>query len=245
MSEHFEEFEHPKIDLVEYLNRNLSSYGLTAEQAEWIERYLEKSPDSLKLIVHEIGTIVSDGSINVQDIPFIVDCISTIYHDRAVLTEMMDIDHLIAFVKYTIDCMIDSDTIVAHFFEKKTLKFFVDASLDVLKFKFPTTIPAPSPEPVLSDIEEIIDTLSAVDVPTPVLDAVHDILDTLSVPDIVPVPVLNPPADITNTPPEVVAPVESELVEPVAEVANKQSTTNPEITEQKTCCIGYWGFLHF
>jgi hypothetical protein len=129
--------------LINYLLSNLPSYHLTEEQMEWIHQYFKKSPDSLKQIIESIENILSDGVINLQDIPEIVKCISTIFHERSILMDMTNLTNLILLTRYTLDCMIDTNMIVTNIFEKKTLEFVVNSSLDLLQYHFIESPPQP------------------------------------------------------------------------------------------------------
>ena len=154
----------PKYDiLMEYFLTKLPSYQLTIQQVEWIYHYFEKSPETLKQIVEQIENIVSDGVINVEDIPEIIKCISTIYHERSLLMNMTELTNIILLIRYTLDCMIETDMIVTNYFEKKTLEFVVNSSLDLLQYQFVL----PSVTPITKTTEEnTLDTPKTEDIET-------------------------------------------------------------------------------
>ena len=136
-------------NLTDYLLTKLPSYQLTKEQIEWIHQYFEKSPDSLQQIIEEMENILSDGVIDVKDIPRIVKCISIIYHERSVIMDMADLSNLLLLVRYTLDCMIETNMFITHYLEKKTLEFVVDSSLDLLQYNFSTpSIDNPPNQPI-------------------------------------------------------------------------------------------------
>jgi len=139
--------------LMNYLLTKLPSYQLTKQQVEWIHHYFEKSPESLKQIIEQVESILSDGVINIEDVPAIIKCISTIYHERALLMEMADLSNLILLVRYTLDCMIDTNMVATNYFEKKTLEFVVNSSLDLLQYQFVPTAPSTTANKETKEVE--------------------------------------------------------------------------------------------
>ena len=117
---------------------HLPSYQLTVEQMTWIQEFIRLSPTSLDKIVADIQTITADGKIDVHDIPTIVKLFADVYHSGAVSTGLINTKNVIAFIKFTLDVILDSKLLVLPEVEKKTIEAVVDASLSLLAMNIDT-----------------------------------------------------------------------------------------------------------
>ena len=116
----------------------LPAYNLTVEQMTWIQEFIRSSPKSFDAIVADIQTITADGKIDVQDIPTIVKLFANVYHSGAVSTGLVNAKNVIAFIKFTLDVILDSKLLVIPDIEKKTIEAVIDASLSLLAMNIDT-----------------------------------------------------------------------------------------------------------
>lgn len=116
----------------------LPAYQLTVEQKSWIQEFIRASPNSFEKIVADINAITADGKIDVHDIPVIVKLFADIYHSGAVSTGLVNTKNVIAFIKFTLDVILDSKLLVIPDIQKKTIEAVVDASLSLLAMNIET-----------------------------------------------------------------------------------------------------------
>lgn len=105
--------------------------NLTPENIKWINEFIKISPGALKEAVEEISKLKS-GIYVIQDIPHIISIIAKIYHNTYVTKNMKNPQHIIAFVKFTLDSVLDSNLVHLPETEKDAIQFIVDKSLDLL-----------------------------------------------------------------------------------------------------------------
>lgn len=142
------------MSVIEKLKSHLPEYSLDPEIKDWLEKFiLKEAPESLKEITDYIESTIQDGVIDVKDIPAIIKCISQIIQKRSEIWGLMDLKHIFVFIKYVMDCLIDSGIIVNNYFEKKTLKFIVDTSLELLEYNFVPIDPAKNVPPINASTE--------------------------------------------------------------------------------------------
>ena len=113
-------------------NVNVPGYHLTEEQIEWINIFIQSSPESLSNIVDDIKKIISDGEINLHDIPVIVKLLADVYHSNIISHGLSNPFHIIAFIKYTMNVILDSPLFLLPNIDKKIMEKFIDSSLDLL-----------------------------------------------------------------------------------------------------------------
>ena len=116
----------------------LPAYQLTIEQMTWIQDVIRVSPKSFDAIVADLQTITADGKIDVHDIPVIVKLFADIYHSGAISTGLVNTKNVIAFIKFTLDVILDSKLLVIPDIHKKTIEAVVDASLSLLAMNIDT-----------------------------------------------------------------------------------------------------------
>jgi len=116
----------------------LPSYQLTIEQKSWIQEFIRASPNSFEKIVADINAITADGKIDVHDIPVIVKLFADVYHSGAVSNGLVNTKNVIAFIKFTLDVILDSKLLVIPDIQKKTIEAVVDASLSLLAMNIET-----------------------------------------------------------------------------------------------------------
>ena len=117
---------------------SLPAYQLTVEQMSWIQEFIRLSPQSFDKIVADIQTITADGKIDVHDIPTIVKLFADVYHSGAVSTGLVNTKNVIAFIKFSLDVILESKLLVLPEVEKKTIEAVVDASLSLLAMNIDT-----------------------------------------------------------------------------------------------------------
>lgn len=116
----------------------LPAYNLTVEQMAWIQEFIRASPNSFDTIIADIQTITADGKIDVYDIPTIVKLFAHVYHSGAIHAGLVNTKNVIAFIKFTLDVILDSKLLVLPEVEKKTIEAVVDASLSLLAMNIET-----------------------------------------------------------------------------------------------------------
>jgi len=113
-------------------NINGPSYHLTSEQIEWINTFIQSTPEAFTNIVEDIKSITEDGKINLHDIPDIVKLLADIYHSTILREGLSHPSTIIAFIKYTISVIFDSPLFLLPNIEKQIIEKMIDSSLDLL-----------------------------------------------------------------------------------------------------------------
>jgi len=116
----------------------LPAYKLTTEQMFWIQEFIKISPKSFDAIATDIQKITADGKIDVQDIPVIIKLFADVYHSGALNSGLVDAKNVIAFIKFTLLVILDSNLLSIPDTEKKAMEAVVDASLSLLAMNIDT-----------------------------------------------------------------------------------------------------------
>jgi len=116
----------------------LPVYKLTAEEMFWIHNFIKTSPESFNTITVDILKITADGKIDVHDIPAIIKLFADVYHSGAINAGLVNTKNVIAFIKFTLDVILDSNILVLPDTEKKATEAVVDASLSLLAMNIDT-----------------------------------------------------------------------------------------------------------
>jgi len=122
-------------NLCELLLNNIHclSYQLTSEQINWINEFIKYSPSSFYKIKSDISSITSSGVIGLNNIPQIVKLIADIYYSEANNNNLVNSEHIISFIKYTLDVMFNSQLLILPGIEKDIIIELVDTSLILLR----------------------------------------------------------------------------------------------------------------
>ena len=108
------------------------AYNLTTEQQAWIQEFIKASPKSFETIANDIKTITKDGKIDVHDIPATVKLFADVYHSAAAQSGLVDAKNVIAFIKFTLNVILESRLLVLPEMEKKVIDTLIDTSLSLL-----------------------------------------------------------------------------------------------------------------
>jgi len=113
-------------------NVNTPSYNLLPEQIEWVNKFIKASPEVFDIILKDILAITADGKIDSHDIPLVIKIITDIYNSRAIASNMANSQNIIAFVKFTLEVILDSKYVVLPEIEKTIIKGLIDSSISLL-----------------------------------------------------------------------------------------------------------------
>jgi hypothetical protein len=114
---------------------NSPTYQLTETQIQWIQQFIKASPDSFQRIASDVQSIVSDGKIDLHDIPALVKLLADIYNTDAIPWGLSHPANIIVFVKFTVDVIFSSQYLMLPDAEKKAIQLLIDTSLDLLSMK--------------------------------------------------------------------------------------------------------------
>jgi hypothetical protein len=123
------------MSLVDLLKNNLNNnvgIELTKAEIEYLKIIINKQPDLFDNINNSINSIISDGKIDLHDIPEIILLISNIINSHIIENLIEDVG-LINIVKFIIDSIIDSNLLPIPVIEKIIIKKIVDTSISLLK----------------------------------------------------------------------------------------------------------------
>lgn len=123
----------PKI-ILESIDKNLLE--LSYAQINWINLFINISPDTFNNITKSINDIISDKQIKLQDIPKIIMLISTIYHSDSLKNELNNSDNIIILVKLTFECLIKNNIFYLPDVEKSIIDSLISTSFELLEFQF-------------------------------------------------------------------------------------------------------------
>ena len=128
------------IDLAQLLlsNVNIPTYNLTSSQIIWINEFIKSSPSSFATITNDIKNITSTGKIGLSQIPQIIHLCADIYSSEAIKNGLAHPENIIAFIKFTLDVILESKYLILPDTEKEMILILVDTSLHLLSMKLPT-----------------------------------------------------------------------------------------------------------
>jgi len=119
-------------------NINVSSYHLTNDQIIWINEFIKASPASFEKIITDIKSISSTGEIELYHIPPIIKFCADIYYSGAINYKLVNCDNIIAFIKFTMNVLLNSQLIIIHGVEKEVIQTLVDTSITLLSMNITT-----------------------------------------------------------------------------------------------------------
>lgn len=142
-------------DLSELLlqNLNVTTYNLTKDQISWIKLFIEGSTGSLNDLQKDILSISSTGKIGLDNIPQIVKLCADVYKSVSISQNICDSENIIAFIKYTLDVIINSKFVTLFGVKKEVIEKLVDTSLNLLSMNI-NTIKQEIPVIILNDAEK-------------------------------------------------------------------------------------------
>ena len=106
---------------------------LTNEEIIFIKDILLNNPQILYKINTEINTIISDGKIDLHDLPQIILLISDIYTSHIIDNYIENIS-LVNIIKFTIDSIVYSNILPLPNIDIFIIKKIIDSSISLLQF---------------------------------------------------------------------------------------------------------------
>ena len=107
---------------------------LTPVEMGWIEKFMIQCPESIVDITKGIQNIISDGVINIHDIPAIVKLVGDIINNHAIRQEMTNLNNSKVFIKLIMHIVIYSDLFIIPSVEKNIMEIMINNSIDLLFF---------------------------------------------------------------------------------------------------------------
>jgi hypothetical protein len=120
------------------VNVNLPSYNLTNDQISWINEFIKNSPASFDKITSDIKSITATGEIELNHLPQIVKLCADVYYSGAINYNLVNSDNIIAFIKFTINVILNSQLIIIHGVDNEVVQALVDTSLTLLSMNIST-----------------------------------------------------------------------------------------------------------
>ena len=121
-----------EIALLLLSNVKSPTYNLTKEQIYWINEFINASPSSMESIDNDIKAIIAKGNIGVHSVPQIVKLCADIYNKSANESKLFNAENIVAFIRFTLEVILDSKYVVLPEQERELIKSLVDISLDLL-----------------------------------------------------------------------------------------------------------------
>ena len=116
---------------------NQPQYNLSTSEMTWIKLFIISSPETFKTIATDIQNINSSGKIGVTDIPQIIKLFYSIYSSAEIYNGISNPNNIIAFIRFTLDVILDSNLIVLPDIEKEILEKTINICLDLLSIQLP------------------------------------------------------------------------------------------------------------
>ena len=113
------------------LTSDVYSLHLTPKEMSFMTDLLNEHPEVFGKIQSTIEEIISDGKVDLHDIPKIVLLISQIYHEHLLGYIVKDVG-VINILKFTLDALLESGIIPVPSFAMAIVKGIVDVSLELL-----------------------------------------------------------------------------------------------------------------
>ena len=114
------------------INDDKYAIHLNTQEMDYIKNLTKNNPEIFTDIENTINDIMSDGKIDLHDIPKFILLISQIFKSHAIENAVKNID-IIAVIRFIVDSMLDSGLLPLPNIEIQLIKKIADSSLDLLK----------------------------------------------------------------------------------------------------------------
>ena len=123
-------------NIIDILCRNIddSKYAIhiTDQEKDFVQKLAKNNPEIFGEIQKTINDIMSDGKIDLHDVPKIVLLVSQIMKNHVIENAVKHIK-IVSVVRFIIDSLLDSGFLPLPNIEIQIIKKIVDSSLDLLK----------------------------------------------------------------------------------------------------------------
>lgn len=115
-------------------NINIEKYSINLNEHEinYIKNLTKNNPEIFTDVQKTIDDIMSDGKIDLHDLPKIILLISQIVKSHVIENAVKNID-IISVIRFVMDSLLDSGLLPLPNIELQLIKKIVDSSLDLLK----------------------------------------------------------------------------------------------------------------
>ena len=113
-------------------NLNNPSITLNLDEIKYVQGLLQTNPEVFDKITDTVNNIMSDGKIDLHDLPKLLLLITQIYNSNLIHSLLNNVD-IINIIQYTIDSLLSSDLLPLPNIEVKTIKSIIDTSINLLR----------------------------------------------------------------------------------------------------------------
>jgi len=113
-------------------NLNNPSITLNLDEIKYVQGLLQTNPEVFNKIADTVNNIMSDGKIDLHDLPQLLLLITQIYNSNLIHSLLNNVD-IINIIQYTIDSLLSSDLLPLPNIEVKTIKSIIDTSINLLR----------------------------------------------------------------------------------------------------------------
>lgn len=116
-------------------NLNDPFYQLTSEQINWLNTFINSSPDIFSKFSFQLQSLTSSGIINIYNIPQIIKIFVDIYNSEIKPSNLEDSSNILVLIKYTFDVLIRLQILIIPCIENEFINEVINNSLLLLNMK--------------------------------------------------------------------------------------------------------------
>lgn len=125
-----------KLDIISIISSTIGikeyTINLKPVEIEYIHNVIQNDPELLAIIGNSVDSIVSDGVINLHDIPMIILLLSQIFKSHFIKKFIHNIG-IVNIVKFILDSIIDYEYLPLPNVERTIIRNIIDISVNLLE----------------------------------------------------------------------------------------------------------------
>lgn len=114
------------------LSQDKYAVHLNVHEVAFMQCLLRDHPDVFRKIEGTVDAIMSDGKVDIFDLPQLIRLCSQIYHEHLVGYVVREVG-VISLIRFTLDALLDSGILPIHGVAKDVIKKVIDTSLELLR----------------------------------------------------------------------------------------------------------------
>lgn len=117
----------------ERLLQRIPSYKLDESEKNWIIKFIQSSPqECFSIIDEELKCIISDGIIDLHDIPAIIKLFADVYYLETVKQDSVNTNNTINLIKFSLNVLLEPQFLLLSKCEIDIVQKVIDVSFSLL-----------------------------------------------------------------------------------------------------------------
>ena len=116
----------------ERLLQSIPSYKLDENEKNWIIKFIQSSQECFNNIEEELKCIISDGIIDLHDIPAIIKLFADVYYLETVKQDIVNTNNTINLIKFSLNVLLEPQFLLLSKCEIDIVQKVIDVSFSLL-----------------------------------------------------------------------------------------------------------------